>query len=62
MPTIKQQIASLEAERQALDSALSSYEERGIYGGPEYDDVIDQLITVEQDIEALQQADEDDQA
>lgn len=57
---VKAKIRDLKDDIFALESCLESYEERGIYGGADYDDVVEQLTEAEQDLRALLQLDEDD--
>jgi hypothetical protein len=57
---VKSKILDLEYDIAAYESCLQSLEERGIYHGAEYDNVVEQLTEAEQDLKALQQLDEDD--
>jgi hypothetical protein len=60
--TVGDRIAELEKLLEAIEDDLyENFEKRGIYGGGDYDILADEAIEIEQEIQALRLADEDDE-
>lgn len=60
MSTVKSRLEYLELEQSILEDELIDLEEQGIYGGADYDRILETMRENDHDLDQLRLLDEDD--